>query len=398
MLSVFYSVLDLIADNSASIFSNIYGVNFLRYFRFLRILLVLRILKFCIKLEYMSYIFCVIKKSLYKFVVIIGIFFLVISFYALIGRTVLNPYYEKNSIHYFKTFGDSFITSFIIITMDNWYLILTQGVEDPQSLILISSYVVSILLIGNFIFLNLFLTVLIDAFESESQLLKQQFIEVVEDPVNQKDLTVENFLRGMDDESPRRKRVGLNETNILTQFAEINNEKRNSLFGGYLQELTKNKSLFCFATDDPFRMYMMRMAFHPYFKKLSRIFILLQIILTIYNSFEESLFLEIMKLLIYIFFTIEAFIKIISKGLFLNIGSYLRSFSNMINFCATLSFYFSFYYAKKSMSLDLIFTIFQAMVPLRLFETNKKLKKIVLSLWQSLDEIANVILALLIVW
>ena len=79
MLSVFYAVTEIIADNSQDFFSNVNGVNLLRYFRFLRILLVLRILRLCIKLEYMSFILNVIQKSISDFIVIIGIFFLKIS-------------------------------------------------------------------------------------------------------------------------------------------------------------------------------------------------------------------------------------------------------------------------------------------------------------------------------
>lgn len=402
MLSVYYSILEFIADYSSGFFSDIYGINFLRYFRFLRILLVLRILKFCVKFEYMNFIISVLKKSLYSFIVIIGIFFLVISFYALIGRSVLVYYYEKSSSNHFSSFSDSFITTFIIITMDNWYSILIEGVSDSYSLMLISSFVISILLLGNFIFLNLFLTVLLDSFENENQLLKQEMLVDEENSnISEPTKTIENFLRGgFDDDSPRKKReAGFIDNKIINQINLMTLTKRESFFSNLLHELTNNKSLFCFGNDDTIRIYSTKISAHNYFRKLSKFIIINQIILNIIQSYYlENYVIVILNCLIYIFFTIEGLLKIISKGFLLENDAYLRSFSNIINFSAVFSYYINFYYYGKSSSLNVIFAIFHSMMPLRLFETSKKLKKIVMSLWQSLDEIANVVLALLIVW
>ncbi len=397
MFSVYYSVLELIGDHSSNFFSDINGINFLRYFRFLRILLVLRILKLCIKLDYMNFIIHVLQKSLYNFIVIIGMFFLVVSFYALIGRSVLSSLYAKSSSHlYFNTFGNSFMTTFMIITMDNWYNILTEGVKDSTSLIKISCFVVSIIFLGNFIFLNLFLTVLLDAFENENQRLKLEVEKKSEgeeiDQNNDNSLKLQNF-----------RRIDLGENSLTKERSEINfsdMKEINSFFESSLfQEFNTDRSLLIFAPKDFIRVCATKMSKHQFFYKVCQFFIIFQIILTIVGSFgnENEVSFIFLNGFVYGFFSIEAILKIISKGLLFEDDTYLRSYSNCLNFCAVMGFYSKIVYHKSSL-LCMIFSILQAIIPLRILETNKKLNKIAMSFWQSLEEMVNVVVALLLVW
>ena len=410
MLSVFYAVTEIIADNSQDFFSNVNGVNLLRYFRFLRILLVLRILRLCIKLEYMSFILNVIQKSISDFIVIIGIFFLVITFYALIGRTLLNPYYINNPAKYFETFGDSFMTIFRLITMDNWYVIMTEGVVDSGSLLLISGIVVSIIFIGNFIFLNLFLTVLLDAFEKEMQKLqleleKKEEIEepIMEDPKTQ----LQEFLRINMDESPRGKRQAVKEIqdqhvieHISNMMSPAEKERNNSFLTNLFQDFNNSKSLLIFAESDVIREICIKIKEHPLFRRICQFFIIMQIVLTTAESFQNgpSYFSNLFYFIIYGFFVTEAICRIIASGLILESEAYLRSYGNIINFGAVFGFYSKLLYYGSNPTFNMAFSIIQTFVPLRILETSKNLRKIILSFRQSLEEIANIVIALMVVW
>ena len=408
MLSVYYSIIEIIADYNSNFFSDIDGINVLRYFRFLRILLVLRILKLCIKLEYMNFILGVIQKSLYSFIVIIGMFFLVISFYALIGRSSLAPYYIQQNPQLFNTFGNSFITTFIIITMDNWYVLLTAGVNDSESLMKISSFIVSIIFLGNFIFLNLFLAVLLDAFEKENTRLKLELendniynINEIDDeePVAE-DNNYRKFMHVALDDSPRAKKTLFTEKesviiNNVNGFIQQDESFMNSIF----QEFNNNKSLLIFGSQDALRLIAIKIVSHEVFHKICQGFVIFQVFLTVLLSFQlKNEFTIYLNIGMYIFFSVEAILKIISKGLLMETDAYLLSYSNFINFVAVIGFYLKTIYFAEDSIVAVIFSIFQACVPLRILETNKKLRKIVLSFWQSLEEIANVVIALLLVW
>jgi len=277
---------------------------------------------------------------------------------------------------------------------------------------------VSILFIGNFIFLNLFLTVLLDAFEKENEKLKQELEKkeeaeeiVVEEPkIDQEEpkINLQEFLKMHGDESPKGKRGAIkdfkdkllieNASNLT--FAASNEEMMNSFLTNLFEDFNNSKSLLIFSENDLIRAYCMKVASHSVFRKMSKLLIILQIILITVQSYQdqETLYTNYLNFFIFSFFAFEAVCKIIATGFLLDNEAYLRSYGNIINFGAVFGFYSQFLYFGQNPTFKVVFSIIQTFVPLRILETNKNLKKIVLSFWQSLEEIMNVVVALLLVW
>ena len=380
MFSVFSSVCELVFDVDTH---NNQNIILLRY---LRIFLVLRILKLCVKLEYMSYILNVLKTSLYDFMAIFGLFFLFLSFYALIGRNLLRSYYMPMST--FISFGESFVTLFRLTTLENWYTVLTQAVYDFNSLILISTFVVSIIFLGNFVFFNLFLTVILDKFglEKEKLQLEIEKIEVFKPPKSD-----DNMLDSKRLSSFRMSVVSQNEFSMLGTMNIIPSVSRN-----ILPSLTS----FYFSKRDFLKNYCIKFRDSPSCKKICHSCILLHMVCTILDSyhFQFNFPLFVLHLFIYCFFFIEAICKIIASGLIFKKNSYLRSYANIINVIALHGFCLNLFYTGNNKTFILFFSIFQHVVPLRILESSKSLNKIVLSIWYSLEEIGNVIIALFVVW
>lgn len=97
--------------------------------------------------------------------------FLFIIIYALLGMQMYggefmnyryNPY--RNN---YDSFQNAFITVFQLLTLENWGDILILAFRSSVNKFLTSIYLISWIFIGNFVFLNLFLAILIDGFCSE---------------------------------------------------------------------------------------------------------------------------------------------------------------------------------------------------------------------------------------
>lgn len=361
MLSVIYSMLELISYNYTSSLELFFGENFLKYFRFLRILLVLRILKFCRKLEYMRFIFKVIKDSFKNFTVLLCLFFLIISFYGLIGRQIFNEnFLAKNPKNTkFKTFGDSCITVFTLITLDNWYNTVVLATLDISNFIYLIVYVVSLIFIGNFIFLNMFLTVLLDTFENELSKKNKNAIEE-----NDEKEEVDDYIR---------KKSGLIGITYENEKLKI-----------VCRKIIKSK---IYAS-----IYYLFIVLNTFFYLITSFF---------KNSDspdDVNSVVDKLKIVLYSFYSFEAIVTIIANGFLFTPNAYLKNYSNKINLIALTGFYFKFFYRESESLGYFVASIFEMLVPLRIFRENKNLKHLLDAILKSLDQIFNVVITLLIVW
>lgn len=74
----------------------------------------------------------------------------------------------------FDTFNWSFLTSFVIMTNENWNGILYDCLRADVSPFITIPYMISWIFIGNFMLLNLFLAILLDAFSEEDEEEREQ--------------------------------------------------------------------------------------------------------------------------------------------------------------------------------------------------------------------------------
>ena len=115
----------------------------------------------------------VVLKSFGLFFNLAFLFSLVLIFFALLGREFFKGYFTDK----FQTFATSFISVFQIITLDNWYNYLSDAPLQISQMTYLSGYIMALIFVGNYLFLNLFLTIIIDTFQSKQE---QQSVEVEE--------------------------------------------------------------------------------------------------------------------------------------------------------------------------------------------------------------------------
>ena len=65
----------------------------------------------------------------------------------------------------FSTLNGSFMIAFQIMTITNWFDVLYELLQSENAYILSLPYLVSLIILGNYVFLNLLLAVVLDNFE-----------------------------------------------------------------------------------------------------------------------------------------------------------------------------------------------------------------------------------------
>ena len=152
----------------------------IRVFRTFRVLRVTRLLR---GLQSMAMVIRVIGKSFMDFILITILMFVFIFIYTLLGRQIflgghdLGPGEELPRANY-ETFAVAFVTVFQVLTMENWQQVLFASMSisnnDMAFKTVTAIYYISWIFIGNFILLNLFLAILIDAFNEEEDVDEEE--------------------------------------------------------------------------------------------------------------------------------------------------------------------------------------------------------------------------------
>jgi hypothetical protein len=109
---------------------------------------------------------------------------LFVFIYALLGMQVFGGNFRDpevvGTIRYnYDSFVNAFITSFIMLTTENWNTIMFYAFSGTTSQSIIVLYFISCIFIGNWMLLNLFLAILLDSFtqvEEEDTLTEEKIL------------------------------------------------------------------------------------------------------------------------------------------------------------------------------------------------------------------------------
>ena len=221
-----------------------------RMFRTLRVLRVARLLR---GLKSMMNIIAVIQRSVSSFIYLGMLLFLFIFIYALLGMQLFGGQYgflDGSKRYNFDSFNQAFVTSFILLTMENWNQVLFIAMNSTVNKGITVLYFISAIFIGNFMLLNLFLAILLDAFtavEEEDHDTPEKKAQRDADRVEAlRDKEGEDLVTGIDDvegaklevvgggmgggggkgkkKKSKKKKVGERESNMLDESIEIDND------------------------------------------------------------------------------------------------------------------------------------------------------------------------------
>jgi len=253
----------------------------------------------------------------------------------------------------FNSFFDAFLSVFQIMTQENWNDFMTISIRSPE----INTYtsllfLISWMCIGNYVFLNLFLAILLDEFTGEET--EEELEEIEEESEEAEESlgtrTSSKTTMGGGFESTRRgttqktmSKDGLKPIQSFDSKLDLDaseDEERSSAHRARQhQEVTAcRRSLYIFSKRNPIRSSCLWIIRHRYFETAILIMIAISSIKLSVDTFVSSSndtytnISDIFDKIVNIFFAVEAITKIISLGFFMDEGSYARDSWNILDF------------------------------------------------------------------
>ena len=263
---------------------------------------------------------------------------LIIFIYGLLGMQLFqniskfHPYYH---IYNFETFFEAFLTVFSVITLDNWsYVMQILYQNNNKEAFLAGFYLISGIFIGNYIFLNLFLAILLDGFTEEvlsNNDLKEKIIILPEYSDNE---IIDHSI------------IDENRENLASEIVNLfNNKKRKNrnhsqkstiIFKNRFNITDRIKQFFKIKLI-MFKVICNKCYKSPYFDKFMIILIMITCFKLIFDTYidwedKEQLLIqrysENIDLCINMFFLLEAILKIIPFGFL----KYIKDPINQLDF------------------------------------------------------------------
>ena len=302
-------------NNSLSAFRSI------RIFRMLRVLRVVRLLR---SMKFMVTIIDVLYDKSSAFLYLFLITFIFLLMYTLIGSQIyagkLNASlgYKEN----FENFYFSFLAAFQSMTLTNWIdvLIATLNTSIYRGLTIL--FLMSLMILGNYVFLNLFIGIMINAF------IEKANIKVEDEELDEE----EKFKREQENEEQTKRLLKLQDEFEEEQImAELISKKKieKVLFEGIECE----DSLYIFSKEMNLRKILFKIAISSRFETFILIVILvssIKLALDTYDLFGTAS--DSIDMTLNFIFVTEAGFKIISYGFFFDRNSYLRNPWNILDF------------------------------------------------------------------
>ena len=357
------------------------NLNEFRYIRFLTAIKIFRIARVIQNIKFIKFLISVISRTLSSFIYLAILLILLNFVYALVGMEVYGGKLDKNSATYFNmnfdTFWVAFLTVFNIVTLDNWIDVMREGFDSDIGVTTTSLFVISWIVIGNFLLLNLFLAIMLDGFTRNMEMQELQQIIDEEQEEKEKDEYIKGKVEGHRREEfniiiPKDARQGF--VDELTKYFVYNskynekyNEKETKLLTLLEMDIIKEKtqysayqatnylpmhkiacelSLWIWSKNSFFRQFCHGIVFHIYFQNLmiftvclSTLVIILQTYLNQENDLTLKYVTDSFDYVCLTIFLFQAILKIIVLGFYSADKSYIRSYWNRLDLFI-LSIYF----------------------------------------------------------
>jgi hypothetical protein len=414
------------------------------FLRILRIFRVLRIAKILRRLKSFRKISRGISNSLNNVAYNSLILFIFIVIFQLLGVT-----FFSQSVNY-RGFLASFYTTFQLLTLENWNGILFE-LKKFNTLSVI--YLISLIFIGNYILFNLFISILLNSFDSladtnideEEEFIKSLPEEFRKYEKHKKEINLRKRENKMSkiEKKKNKKEIGANFINDVSSssdensFNEEEKEEENkimqvSFLGNIGMKQAKKfmrdrkiandtfceneceNSLFIFSQTSAFRIFCKNLIKLKKFDRFILLMIFVSTLRLILDTFiageVASKIFDFLDITFTTIFFFEMIIKIIALGFILDEGSYLKNNWNRLDFTIVLFSlidlqYFIEKYINTSDQNEIVTSfnflkvlrLLRTLRPLRFISHNVSLKIIIISLFDSLDSIQNVLVIVFIV-
>ena len=423
------------------------GASALRAVRIFRIFRVLRVSRLLRKLHFMKVIIQVIKGTAEQFAYIALLMFLFVFIFALLGTQVFGGTYQfmksPTDVRWgFNSFQSAFFTSFIILTLENWNSLLYDHLRTTVSPPLTAIFFIVWIFIGNYIFLNLFLAILLDGFESSDAL---QEVEEIEEEHKELEYIHSRLLEDLKTKQARESSEKLEsekKVNMIIEpdkYAEEeqikkrsscyyivrNNDEDHQSLSDHL-DLKKNidasfntnqtkpdpfegvtcyKTFYYFKKSHWFRKFCARVCSHPKFETVVLVLIILSSIKLVVGTYYREDVLEVSNPLLFkiqnyidvvfnVAFTIESILKIMRNGFVVADTSYLRDSWSILDFIIVTTSLIDMSLESVNLPILKVIRLLRTLRPLRFISQNQNMRIVVNGLLKSMVAILNVLIVI----
>lgn len=387
----------------------------------------------------------VMAKSYMSFIYITMLMFLFIYIFALLGMSIFGATMNFPDGRPRSNYDEpliSTVTTFQVLTMENWQVILFSLMRsDQNNKFFVSFILMGWIFLGNFILLNLFLAILLDAFleEEEDSMGGSEEIEKIKQQKqtkaalrqkkrDQDKLTIRTVGQKKKEKSAMAKLLMGDENYESEDLEDLDEEQIIQIFKqqGIIKQ-TKDEqkeiklyvgpppiecqmSLYIFSKENRFRQLSYRLIKHPAWDNTIIVLIILSSLKLaldtyLYDLDEDDIINKVSNIADDIFnyaFIIELSLKVIAMGLFMDGGSYLRESWNQLDFFIVISSIIDMTLQAisdgQSIGFVKILRLLRVLRPLRMISRNPDLKLMVSALMESVGHIMNVLVVIGIIY
>jgi len=374
-------------------------------------------------------------KSIASLLLLLSLFILIFS---LLGMQLFGGRFnfgeEAAPRTNFDSFWRSLITVFQILTGEDWNAVMyfgiqsLGGIKNPMSTLAII-YFVALVIVGNYILLNVFLAIAVDNLadaanmtkideeekkkKKDAKLMKKlawktkmdsldsdgkrETPENAEEPVDvelgQKSPTNgglakmgETFSTDMDSGDTRLRPLRLSELNLLKDIPD---------------PMPEDSAFFIFSSTNKFRYLCYKLAVNKIFVNFILVLIILSsIALCLEDPLDKDKLrneiLDYFDIFFTVMFTIEVTVKMIGFGVLLHKGSFCRSFFNLLDLIIVAVSWAAIMAKGSAISVVRILRVLRVLRPLRAINRAKGLKHVVQCVFLAIKSIGNIMIVTLL--
>ncbi|OMJ93489.1 hypothetical protein SteCoe_3461 [Stentor coeruleus] len=357
----------------------------IRIFRIFRVLRVVRIFRY---LKSMTRILLSLGNSISNFAYLFLLLILFQIIFTLINMQIFGGTFnfpEGVPRGNFDSFHWAFVTTFQILSTENWNDVLTSSLRSdigPWSCLILILWII----LGNFILLNLFLAILLDSFNEDSEDSEAATNKYMENSKIQKKIKDLEDFHDSDSEM-------------------IESDSRRRRYSTF-EKIECKRSFYIFSKGNIIRIWCYKLSVSWRFENFLLFIIMMNSLKLVWDTYILSYSSDSIQVKISdgidtgftILFTIEFIVKSIAFGFFNENNSYLKDNWNKLDFLIVVASLVDMSITSINIPIIKIFRILRALRPLKLIKHNVSMKIVVFALLESIGVIFNVMIIIFIVW
>ena len=359
----------------------------IRVFRIFRVLKVVRLFRYLKSLETLIKL---IGNSISSLAYLFLLLLLFLFIFTLLGMQIFGGEFnfpEGLPRGNFDNFHWAFVTTFQVLTTENWNDILTSSLRSSLG-IWSSFFLIFWIILGNFIILNLFLAILLDSVESYKEDKKEEVAEV---------------------ETVKRNNVLQMRLDSIERFHDSDSDidlLRSNTVEVMFKGVECEKSFFLFGKSNFLRIRCIKMCRKGSLDNFVLVLIILNSSKLVWDTYivdepGDSVKAQVSGILDLIFtsiFFLEFLVKSVAFGLVKDRMSYLQDNWNKLDFIVVLLSIIDLSVNSIDLPVIKIFRLLRTLRPLRLINHNLSMKIAVSALIDSMIAICNVLVVIFVVW